>query len=359
MKKKILLALVPLVLAVVAAVALIYLPKQKAGIEAPAQSLAGTVLKFHTWDTYIAPEIFKEFEKETGIKVEATIFDTNDTLLKELKEGKSYDLITPSGNYIWHLVQEKLLAPMPDGLRTLSDGLAEQVKNPSYDPQHKWGLPVFYGTTGIAVNTKFSPVITSWKELFERPAGEKPMIGMLDEVASVITAASFALGTSDCDASDVTLGRIKELLQKQEPFVKTYVSENYYDRLATGDVALQMAWSGDVYIARKKNNAVQYIYPAEGVDVWMDMFAIPKTSKNKDAAAQFIQFALDPKRMANYATVSGNIPAVAGAMEFLPPEMRSAPEFNVPKSVRAVTTQACPPEKSEAYAQIVEPFLTR
>ncbi len=358
MNKKILLAFVPVLIAAFAAWLIFAMPKPSQN--PPARDLAGTVLKFYTWDTYVAPEIFKSFEAETGIKVEATVFDNNDELLKQLKSGATYDLITPSGNYIWQLVQEKLLLPLPENLRVLGEGLAEQVQNPSYDPKYKWALPIFYGTTALAVNTKLLPgPVTSWKQLFERPAGEAPGIGMLDEVASVITAASFALGTPDCDASDATLGRIKALLEAQQPFVKTYSSENYFERLAAGEVALQMAWSGDIYIARKKNSDIRYVYPSEGVDVWMDDLAIPVTAKNSEGAVRFIEFIQDPKHMAAYAEVSGNIPAVAAAMEYLPSEMQAAPEFNLPKSVRTIVTQACPPEKSEAYAKIVEPFLTK
>ena len=351
-KKIVFVILLVLVAAVVAAPHLRAKPVKR--------DLAGTVLKFHTWDTYVAPTVFKAFEDETGIKVEASVFENNDGLLKDLEAGNSYDLMTPSGNYLWQLAEQNLLSPLPEELRDLGDHLSEPVKHPSYDPKYKWGLPVFYGTTGIAVNTeKTAENVTSWKQLFERPAGEEPMVGMLDEVASVITAASFAVGARDCDTSPDTLARIKALLEAQAPFVKTYSSESYYDRLAAGEVGIQMAWSGDVYIARNKNKAVKYVYPAEGVDLWMDELVIPANAKNKEAAVRFIEFIHDPKHMAEYAQVTGSIPAVEDAMQYLPEEMREAPEFRIPRGVKALATQACSPAKADAYAAIVEPLLTK
>jgi spermidine/putrescine transport system substrate-binding protein len=47
-------------------------------------------------------------------------------------------------------------------------------------------------------------------------------------------------------------------------------------------------------MANQENSSIRYIYPKEGVTVWMDNFVLSKRAKNVDAAYQFIDFILRP-----------------------------------------------------------------
>ncbi len=70
------------------------------------------VLQLYNWGDYTNPELLTKFEKETGIKVTVTDYDSNDTALAKVEAGGSgFDLVVPSANYvpIWiekGLVQE-------------------------------------------------------------------------------------------------------------------------------------------------------------------------------------------------------------------------------------------------------------
>ena len=322
----------------------------------PAQTL-----QLYTWDTYEAPELFAAFEKKTGIKVVATLFYSNDDLEAKLKAGGQYDLITPSGNYISRLVAANLLQPLPEQLKAHGPSLSRNVQKPAYDPEYKWSLPLFYGTTGIAVNTGLtSEKITSWEQIMRRPAGEKENIGMLGEESSTLMAiASIAAGTRNCDATPVVLTRLETMLNAQKPFVKTYKAEGYFEHLAANDVTFQMAWSGDAYIARQKNPKIEYVYPREGVELWLDTLAIPASSHNVKAAASFIDFIMDPAVMAKYTVISGNIPSVEAARGFLPQEFRDAPEFNIPLTTKTFVSEACSPDVVDAYNRIAASVATK
>lgn len=318
-------------------------------------------LQFYTWDTYEAPELFAAFEKKTGIKVVATLFYSNDDLEAKLKAGGQYDLITPSGNYISRLVEAKLLQPLPDQLKAYAAQLSRNVQKPVYDPEYKWTLPLFYGTTGIAVNTGLTnEKITSWAQIMRRPPGEKETVGMLGEDTSTLLAvASIAAGTRNCDPSPAVHARLEAMLNAQKPFVKTYKAEAYYEHLAADDVTFQMAWSGDAYIARQKNPKIQYIYPSEGVELWLDNLAVPASAKNLKAVTEFVDFILDPANLAKYSLVSGNMPSIEAARGFLPQEIRDAPEFNIPLTTRAVVSETCKHDVVEAYNRIAGSIATK
>jgi spermidine/putrescine transport system substrate-binding protein len=314
----------------------------------------------YTWDTYAAPEVYAKFEKETGIKVVSEVYNNNDMLAEKLDAGGKFDVVMPSGNYVQTLAKQGLLQPLPPGLRTLASSLSPSVQKPSYDPTYEYSLPIFYGTTGIAVNTaKTSEDVISWDQLFHRPQGETPSIGMLDEGSTVVAVASIALGQKNCDASPAALQALKILLTGQHAFVKNYSADGYYDRLADGDVKMQLAWSSDVYIAREKNKSIKYVYPKEGVELWLDTVTIPKNAPNVKNAIKFIQFVMKPENLAMNAAFAGATPSVEAAKAFLPAEMRNAPEFNIPAGTRTYVSYSCTEEAIAAYKELISALTTK
>lgn len=313
-------------------------------------------LHVYVWDTYVADSLFKKFEAETGIKVITDVYSSNDTLLAKLVGGGSYDIIAPTGNYVKALVDEKLVQPMPEELKALAEGMIKNVQHPSYDADYSYTLPLFIGTTSYAVNTKLTKgeEFTTWKQFFERPAGEAASIGVLDDIGTVANLASLALGKPYCDNSPETFKAIQELLTKQKPWVKIYGATGYFERLAANEVSIQMAWNGDTYKTRQQNADIKYVYPTDGIELWVDNLAIPKSAKNLDAAKKFIAFVLKPENMAEYSKASGNIPSIAAAAPLLPEAMKTAPELNIPEGVKTEISIACPAEVTAAYTKIWE-----
>ncbi len=315
-------------------------------------------LYIYTWDTYADTVLFKKFEQETGIKVVADIYSSNDTLLAKLKSGGAYDIVAPSGNYVPLLTGENLLMPLPDEVKAFGAKMSAMVKNPAYDPDYKYALPLFWGTTAIAVDTKLTKEeVTSWNQFFKRPVGEAASLGMLDDTSTVMDLASIALGKPYCENKPETYKAIQELLTNQKPFVKVYGATGYVERLAANEVAMQMAWSGDAYRARKNNPAIKYVYPKEGVEIWADNLAIPAAAKNVDAAKKFIEFVMKPENMAEYAQYAGMVPSLEAAKPLLPDDFRDAPEFNIPAGVKGEVSITCPPEVVKNYEKIWERLL--
>jgi spermidine/putrescine transport system substrate-binding protein len=316
------------------------------------------VLHLYVWDTYISQGLFKKFEQETGIKILADVFDSNDALMAKLKAGGAYDVVSPSGNYVPLLIEENLLQPLPEDLKSIGAQMAPEVLQPPYDPTSSYSLPLFYGSTGLAVNTKLTQEnIKSWNQYFVRPEGENATLGQLDEISSVMSIASLTLNKPYCDNNPETFKAIQSLLLNQKPFVKTYVTTGYIERLTANEVAMQVAWNGDVYKIRRENPAVQFIYPKEGVELWADNLSIPAAAKNPEGAAQFIRFVMQPEHAAAYAAEAGYMPGIATARALLPDEMKNAPEFNIPPDTKAAVTVSCPADVVRAYSRIWESLM--
>src|SRR5947209_19458495 len=81
----------------------------KPGTEGAAPSAApapagapesGKLLNLYIWSDYLAPNALADFEKQTGIKVHVSYFDTNETLETRLLAGHSgFDVVVPTASY--------------------------------------------------------------------------------------------------------------------------------------------------------------------------------------------------------------------------------------------------------------------
>lgn len=58
-------------------------------------------LQLYNWGNYTSPELLAKFEKETGIKVTVTDYDSNDVALAKVEAGgHGFDLVVPSASYV-------------------------------------------------------------------------------------------------------------------------------------------------------------------------------------------------------------------------------------------------------------------
>src|SRR3984893_7637419 len=68
--------------------------------DASAAPSSGKVLNLYIWSDYLAPNALPDFEKQTGIKVHVSYFDTNETLETRLLAGHSgFDVVVPTASY--------------------------------------------------------------------------------------------------------------------------------------------------------------------------------------------------------------------------------------------------------------------
>ena len=83
--------------------------------------------------------------------------------------------------------------------------------------------------------------------------------------------------------------------------VKQFVSYEYADALANGDICLAVGYSGDSFRARDQareaENGIEidYAIPKEGAPILLDNLAIPKDAPHVEEAYAFIDFLLRPE----------------------------------------------------------------
>ena len=309
---------------------------------------ASKELLLYNWSNYMPPDLLKRFESETGIHVTLDTYDTNETLLAKLEAGGGgYDIVVPSGYVVEDMIREGLIQKIDVDQMPNFKNVHPPFDKPKFDPQRAYTGPYMWGITAIAYDTakvKGGTIENSWKELFEPRPDFVGKIGMLKDEGEVFGAAAYYLGIPYCTTDPKQAQQILDLLEKQKPAVKVYNAEGTVDRVAGGEVTMELMWNGSFHRAHKKLPSVAYVFPKEGMNLWGDNLAIPKGAKNIENAKTFINWMMDPKNAAEASNFTGYNNAITGADQYLDESMRKDPAINVSKETQALFREvdACP-----------------
>ena len=284
----------------------------------PAVQAEGVVNVFN-WEDYIDPDVLTLFEEETGIKVNYMNFTTNEDMMVQVRTNPAaFDVIFPSDYVIERLIKEDLLLELEMDQIPNADGTLDWLKNPSYDPDHKYSVPYMWGTVGILYDTtRVTGPIDSWSVLFEDTY--KGEIFMLDSIRDSLGLAMKYLGYSMNTRDPLELNAAKDLLvkQKQDGIVKAYQVDETKDKMVAGEGILGVVWSGDAQYAINLNENLAYVVPKEGSNVWVDGMVVPKAAKNPENAHILINFLSRPDiAMMNQDYIQYSTP-IEGAVELL------------------------------------------
>ncbi|MBW8011544.1 MAG: spermidine/putrescine ABC transporter substrate-binding protein [Chloroflexi bacterium] len=260
------------------------------GEEEGGDGEVGGTLYFYTWSEYIDPDIYAQFEAETGITVVEDIFGSNEDMYAKLIAGVTgYDVLVPSDYMVAMLVEEGMIAELDHSrLEETISYLDPTFTNPPFDPNMGHCLPYFWGTTGIGFNWEdWDEAPGSWAYIFdpELAGNFSGQISLLDDMREVFGAALIYLGYSSGTTDEAELAEARDLVLGMKEHLYSFESDTYEDLMLTGETRLAQGWSGDIFVAQAEDENIDYIIPQEGAVMWVDNLCI-----TVDAAA-------DPERL--------------------------------------------------------------
>ncbi len=294
-----------------------------------SSSQAGTTEKIYVynWTEYLPEKALAQFTQETGIQVVYTTYDSNETMYAKLKLMKNggYDVIVPSTYFVSKMRSEGMLLELDHSLLPNFKYLDPALLNKEYDPNNKYSIPYLWGSTGIAINTNIIPKekVSSWKDLW-KPEFKDSLL-LQDDLREVFHMALKIKGYSSNSNNPEEIEEAYTLLTKLMPNVLLFNSDSPKLPLLAEETAIGMIWNGEAWKAEQENPAIQYIYPQEGANFWIDSFAIPKGAKNPRAAHAFINFMLRPEVAKSCVEEYGYATAVKTAIPLLDPQISSSP----------------------------------
>lgn len=283
----------------------------------------------YNWSEYIDPDIMDQFEAECGVKVVETNFDSNETLLATLQAGGAdYDIIVPSDYMVTTLIDEGMVMELDYSVITNIANMEPINVNQYFDPEQKYTVPWFWGTSGFAVDTTVVTEYTnSWDMLFDPNSPYCGQIGMLDDQRETIGAALMYLGYSINDIDPAHLEEAKNLLIEQSKCVKAYDSQTNDDLVVSGEEVLAHMWTGDALLAGDPEtggrDGIVYVIPDEGCTIWQDNMMVPIGAPNPYTAMVFMNYTQYPEIAAQNAEWVGYATPNKAAKEFIDPDMLS------------------------------------
>lgn len=262
--------------------------------------LKKTVLNVYNWGEYISDgsddsiNTIKEFERLTGIKVNYSTFDSNETMYSQLKNGGvSYDIIIPSDYMIERLIKEDMLAEIDTSSLKNYHYIDEKYKNLYFDPENKYSVPFNVGLVGLIYNTKIiTDEIDSWYALWDENYKDQTL--MFNNPRDAFAIAQFMLGYDLNTTVKSQWDEAAQLLISQKKYLQSYVMDEVYGKMETGEAGIAPYYAGDYLTMYENNQDLAFVYPKEGTNIFVDSICIPKNSKNYDAAIMFIDFLLEP-----------------------------------------------------------------
>ncbi|MBQ8828096.1 MAG: extracellular solute-binding protein [Clostridia bacterium] len=266
-----------------------------------SKEFEGTTLNVYNWGEYISDgsdeslDVIAAFEQLTGINVNYITYESNEVMYSKLKSNSdSYDIIIPSDYMIERLKNEGILQKLDFSQITHYDNIDEKYKNLYFDENNEYSVPYSVGMVGLIYNTTMvEEVPTSWNVLWdERYSGD---ILTFNNSRDAFAIAQKVLGQSFNTENKADWDAAADLLKKQNSVLQGRVMDQVFEKMEGGNAALAPYYVGDFLIMQEENEDLDFVFPEEGVNVFVDSICVPSCAKNYDAAMMFINFLLEPE----------------------------------------------------------------
>jgi spermidine/putrescine transport system substrate-binding protein len=276
------------------------------GSSATGSPVVSTKVRWLNWPAYIDlsddestyPSI-DAFMEESGLEVEYDegLLDNADFLAQyspDLRAGNNtgWDVMSPGGWVVERMARNGWLEELDHSkLPNWTANCADYAKGLWFDSENKYSVWWQGGLTGIGYDPNLTGrEITTFDDLLD-PAFSG-QVGGFSDMRDMFGLTLLSLGVEPANATVDDVQRAQEkLLSVPVGHFRGFYGNEYYDNLAAGDLAISVAWSGDISQMQLYDNAdVKFIVPDTGGMRWNDNLVIPKGGANIDGALKLIDY---------------------------------------------------------------------
>ena len=230
------------------------------------------------------------------VKVNYTTYATNEEMFQKIKSGAgSYDVVVPSDYMIQQMIHNDLLLPFDATSLSNFKNINERFTSaPYYDPENAYSVPYTYGMLGVIYNTALvdeeDVKDESWGLLWNEKYKRK--ILQFNNPRDAFASAMYYLGL-DINSSDISVWQTAlDKLSEQKGLVQGYVNDEIFNKMTTASAAIAPYFAGDFLTMAYQNEDLDFYYPVEGSNYFVDAMCIPKSSRNPEVAKEYINFML-------------------------------------------------------------------
>ena len=267
-------------------------------------------LNVYNWGEYISDgsddtldtvKAFEEYYYETyGVKVNVnyTTYASNEDMFAKLSSGAvSFDVVIPSDYMIARMRENDMLLPLDYSNIPNYQYIDESFRSLYYDPDNMYTVPYTYGVVGIIYNANKVDEADAhgWELMWnEKYAGD---ILQFNNSRDAFATAQYMLGLDVNSTDRSNWDRALEELKDQSPLVKSYVMDEVYNMMESGEASIAPYYAGDYFTmidAQADDVDLRFYYP-DPTNYFVDAMCIPSCCQNKELAEIFINYMLSPE----------------------------------------------------------------
>ena len=209
-------------------------------------------LVYFNWADYLDPSVLKGFQKEYGVKIIESNFDSMEGMYAKIAAGNQYDITFPIAKWVVKMRREGKLRAIDHGQLENADQIfysGSYFNDPWYDDKSRVSVPFTVYKTGIGWRTdKVSGMTGSWEDLWN-PQGARHIF-TLDDQDEALGMAALRLGYDVNTAKPSHLEEMKKLLVSQKKVLRAYSSDDV-NNMNGGGAWIHHMWSGDFMYLRQ------------------------------------------------------------------------------------------------------------
>ncbi len=253
-------------------------------------------LNLYTWEGMFPQEVLDAFTAETGIKINYSSFDTDETMLAKLEtaNGGDYDVVIADDYIVETAIAEGLVMPLDKSLIPNFGNINPAYQGQFFDPDDAYTVPYGSGVQTIVydpslVDLEIKGYADLWDASLKGSVGVTSNFRVMNGMALKIAGESY--NTNELAAIDAAGAKLAELA----PNIRLIKDDNLQDDLLSGEVSACVMYTSQVTMACLANPELKVVYPSEGVGFGIMAQFVPVNAPHADAAHAFIDYILRPE----------------------------------------------------------------
>lgn len=298
-------------------------------------------LVLYTWEGLFPQEVLDDFEKEKGIRIINSNFDSNETMLEKVQQsdGKDYDVVIGDDYIIEQVVKNGLAKELDKSKLSNYGNINPLYQGQFYDPDNKYTIPHGAGIPLIVYDPEQVDFeITGYEDLWNSKLEDK--IATIASYRAVEGMVLLTMGKSMNEEDPTVIKEAGEKLVSLAPNIRMIQDTNTQNALLNGEASVAILYTSQVIAALQENPDLKVVYPKEGLGFGIMNFFVQKNAPDTEEAYEFLNYILEPEVAAKCFDFVGYYCTNKAADDLVNPDLVVPDSVTKGEIIQNVSTEA-------------------
>ncbi|MBP6869630.1 extracellular solute-binding protein [Candidatus Babeliales bacterium] len=277
------------------------------------------------WADKIDESVLQQFEKETGIKIYASYYESNEELVTKFEIAKDLrcDIILPSEYVVKTLSEKGFLKKIDRSRCNFVDRIYPEFMKMDFDPKNEYSLPIYWDLLGLGYTKSYFPEglpSNSWSLIFDEKRVPCKQISMVDDAREAIFIANKYLEDDPAKLDTDKLVAITKLFITQKEWVGAYTDFQQGYFLQSKTYPLVVSQREQIVREMGLSDDIAFTIPDEGSLLMITNVVICANSDKDDLIYEFLNFIYAHESMMYNCKKYSILPTTRDVFEQLPQE---------------------------------------